>query len=218
MSLNNLDLHSKTLTIALTAAAVLLLILLVILLRHKNRKNLVTKQSADLETPIVLVQQPVVPAVPAIPVVSDVERYEVINIVAVADPLEGDGTLSKQINAVSNLKTESEIVAILREVARLDVDLISQAISRWSESRGSASMITMVSHTANSNGVAAKIEQEGKFANVLFGEVTAISRSTSAFHPEIVAAVAQAKSQKNPLRLMAIDGLVYLTVELRLIS
>ena len=212
MSISNLDLHSKNLAIALTAAAVILLLLLVILLRRKNRKNLFTNKSAALKTPLILTQQPLVPAVP------DVERYEVINLVAVTDPLEGDSALSKQINAVSNLKTESEIVAILRQVARLDVGLISQAISQWSESRGSASVITVVSHSANSNGLAVKIEQEGKFASVLFGEVNAISRSTTAFHPEIITAIAEATGHNNPLRLMAVDGLVYLAIELRLIS
>ena len=212
MSISNLDLHSKNLAIALTAAAVIVLLLLVILLRRKNRKNLFTNKSAALKTPLILTQQPLVPAVP------DVERYEVINLVAVTDPLEGDSALSKQINAVSNLKTESEIVAILRQVARLDVGLISQAISQWSESRGSASVITVVSHSANSNGLAVKIEQEGKFASVLFGEVNAISRSTTAFHPEIIAAIAEATGHNNPLRLMAVDGLVYLAIELRLIS
>ena len=212
MSISNLDLHSKNLAIALTAAAVIVLLLLVILLRRKNRKNLFTNKSAALKTPLILTQQPLVPAVP------DVERYEVINLVAVTDPLEGDSALSKQINAVSNLKTESEIVAILRQVARLDVGLISQAISQWSESRGSASVITVVSHSANSNGLAVKIEQEGKFASVLFGEVNAISRSTTAFHPEIITAIAEATGHNNPLRLMAVDGLVYLAIELRLIS
>ena len=223
MSISNLDLHSKNLTIALTVAAVILLLLLVILLRRKNRKNLFTKQKTALKFPLIPVQQPVVPVVPGVPVVPatpdvpNVERYEVINIVVVTDPLEGDGPLSKQINAISNLKTESEIVAILRQVARLDVGLISNAISEWSESRGSASEITVVSHTVNSNGLAAKIEQEGKFASVLFGEVNAISRSSTAFHPEIIAAATEATSQNNPLRLMAIDGLVYLAVEVRLI-
>ena len=212
MSISNLDLHSKNLAIALTAAAVIVLLLLVILQRRKNRKNLFTNKSAALKTPLILTQQPLVPAVP------DVERYEVINLVAVTDPLEGDSALSKQINAVSNLKTESEIVAILRQVARLDVGLISQAISQWSESRGSASVITVVSHSANSNGLAVKIEQEGKFASVLFGEVNAISRSTTAFHPEIITAIAEATGHNNPLRLMAVDGLVYLAIELRLIS
>lgn len=216
VSLNNFDLHSKVLTTAL-AAAVLLVLLLVILLRRKNRKILVTKQTPDLETSLIPVQNPVTPVVPASPVVPVGAGYEVINIVVVTDPLEGDGALSKQINAISNLKTESEVVAILREVARLDLGLISQAIAKWSENRGSASMITVVSQMANSNGIAVKIEQEGKFASVLFGEVTAISRSTTAFHPEIVAAVAEANGQKNPLRLMAIDGLVYLAIELRLI-
>ena len=221
MSISNLDLHSKNLAIALTAAAALLLLLLIILLRRKNRKKLFTKQKTALKFPLIPVQQPVVPVVPVVPATPDVpnvERYEVINIVVVTDPLEGDGPLSKQINAISNLKTESEIVAILRQVARLDVGLISNAISEWSESRGSASEITVVSHTVNSNGLAAKIEQEGKFASVLFGEVNAISRSATAFHPEIIAAATEATSQNNPLRLMAIDGLVYLAVEVRLIS
>jgi hypothetical protein len=218
MSISNLDLHSKNLTITLTAAAVILLLLLVILLRRKNRKQLFTNKSAALKTPLIPAQQPLMPDVPAIPVVTDVERYEVINLVAVTDPLEGDSALSKQINAVSNLKTESEIVGILRQVARLDVGLISQAISKWSESRGSAAVITVVSHSANSNGLAVKIEQEGKFASVLFGEVNAISRSTTAFHPEIISAIAEATGHNNPLRLMAVDGLVYLAVEVRLIS
>jgi hypothetical protein len=198
------------------------LLMLILLLRRKDRKILFTKSKPKAEsdeiTGIKSPEEGESAEVTATEQEPYTDRFEVIAMTPVTDPLQNSGVVSKQINPGSNFLTTEDILAILNLVVTALPNAITAAISMVLLSDENSQLAWVGEPKLNAAGFAGKVNFQGNNKNVLFGEVTAIARSTTQFHPEIALAIATATANGNQVRLMAIDGLGYLAIELKQVS
>lgn len=209
--------------IMLIGLQLVFLLMLILLLRRKDRKILFTKAKSDSKSEDSVdgdSQEIAEPseggATPEVEPYTD--RFEAIALTPVNDPLQNSGIISKQINPGSNFLATEDILAILNLVVTALPNAITAAISMVLLSDENSQLAWVGEPKLNAAGFAGRINFQGKNKNVLFGEVTAIARSTTQFHPEIALAIATATANGNQVRLMAIDGLGYLAIELKQVS
>jgi hypothetical protein len=194
---------NNPLMLSLLAALILLLIFALILL---------TKRKKGLTGPIALLEE-------SIPL----EQFQVEKITFVTDPLNHEGLVSVQINAQSSTIAEAELLSVLQLLALKYSSNESNAILRWLTNlyqsdpiaaHDRVSSVQLINSATNQmNGFSGKFMILGKLSNVLFGETEVIARSTAQFHPEIAQAISKINTTNSVARLLAIDGLTYMVIE-----
>ncbi|MEI8066475.1 MAG: hypothetical protein WCH42_03980 [Actinomycetes bacterium] len=196
----NISSENRALIYAVAAGVLALLILLLVVARRKSKKrnqrsltSAIPTKAEDKEGSPDAGNIANVPIAP-IPELVDfsqndlpkISAPEFIELFVIEDPLDGSGYLGTQINRQISYISDFEIRALIN---RYQNELLSEQALRA--------------------GFAEKTTVAGKIRTVLYGEVEAIAKATTAFHPEIAARIEQATLASADFRLLAIDGLVY---------
>ncbi len=196
----NISSENRALIYAAAAGVVVLLLLVLIVVRSKSKKRQQKIQTSGIPTkveekenspsasnkssvPVAPIHEPVDFSHNDLPKMT---APQFVELFVIEDPLDGSGYLGTQINRQISYISDFEIRALIN---RYQSELLSEQ--------------------ALSAGFAEKTTVAGKIRTVLYGEVDAVAKATTAFHPEIAARIEQATQVAADFRLLAIDGLVY---------
>lgn len=132
--------------------------------------------------------------------------------------LDKTGTLTTGIMKVQNVTipdlgknslgiTTHQILMAVHSLEKESSHPIAQAISKHLSEQGIARLTTRELVESAGQGIAARVEFNGKEMPVLIGTPESIRRATVSLHPELEAAISAARLRGNSMAVVAVDGI-----------
>ena len=132
--------------------------------------------------------------------------------------LDKTGTLTTGIMKVQNVTipdlgtnslgiTTHQILMAVHSLEKESNHPIAQAISKHLAEQGIARLTTRELVESAGQGIAARVEFNGKEMPVLIGTPESIRRATVSLHPELESAISAARLRGNSMAVVAVDGI-----------
>ena len=132
--------------------------------------------------------------------------------------LDKTGTLTTGIMKVQNVTipdlgtnslgiTTHQILMAVHSLEKQSNHPIAQAISKHLAEQGIARLTTRELVESAGQGIAARVEFNGKEMPVLIGTPESIRRATVSLHPELESAISAARLRGNSMAVVAVDGI-----------
>ena len=132
--------------------------------------------------------------------------------------LDKTGTLTTGIMKVQNVTipdlgtnslgiTTHQILMAVHSLEKESSHPIAQAISKHLAEQGIARLTTRELVESAGQGIAARVEFNGKEMPVLIGTPESIRRATVSLHPELESAISAARLRGNSMAVVAVDGI-----------
>jgi Cu+-exporting ATPase len=103
--------------------------------------------------------------------------------------------------------TTHQILMAVHSLEKESSHPIAQAISKHLSEQGIARLTTRELVESAGQGIAARVEFNGKEMPVLIGTPESIRRATVSLHPELEAAISAARLRGNSMAVVAVDGI-----------